>query len=153
MVRQFDIDNTMERERLRALVGRITDKELNLPYYKEGWTIAAGLAHLAFWDWYGLTKLRRWQQGGVAPSASDPSHSDSTAVNDALLPLALAMPPRTAAELAVAAAEAVDREVAAASPEFIEAVEALNEPFRLNRAIHRKLHLDEIEALLEAQKA
>jgi hypothetical protein len=148
MDRQFDTDNKRERERLRALVSRITDEELNLPYYKEGWTVAAGLAHLAFWDRYGLAKLRRWKQGGVTPSRSDPSRSESTVVNDALLPLALAMPPRTAAELAVSSAEAVDEEIEAASPEFVKAIEALNEPFRLNRSIHRKLHLDEIEALL-----
>jgi hypothetical protein len=151
MDRQFDIENIRERERLRALVGRITDEELNLPYYKEGWTVAAGLAHLAFWDWYALTKLRRWKQNGVASTRSDPSRSDSTAVNDALLPLTLAMPPRMAAELAVSAAEAVDREVAEAAPEFIKAIEAINEPFRLNRSIHRKLHLDEIEAILKAK--
>ena len=58
------------------------------------------------------------------------------------------MSPRTAAALAVTSAEGVDREIAAASPDFIKAVEALNEPYRLNRSIHRKLHLDEIEARL-----
>lgn len=50
MGRQYVIENTRERKRLRALVSRITDEELSLPYYKEGWTVAAGLAHLAFWD-------------------------------------------------------------------------------------------------------
>ena len=44
MERQFDIDNKRERERLRSLVSRITDEELDLPYYEEGWTIATGLA-------------------------------------------------------------------------------------------------------------
>jgi hypothetical protein len=150
--RQFDIENTRERERLRALVGGIRDEELNLPYYKEGWTVAAGLAHLAFWDQYGLARLRRWQTDGVAPSHSDPSRSDSTIVNDALLAIALAFPPRDAAALAVSAAEAVDKEIAAASDDFVQAVEALNEPFRLNRSIHRKLHLDEIEALLKEKR-
>jgi hypothetical protein len=153
MDRQFVIENKRECERLKALVSRITDEELALPYYKEGWTIAAGLAHLAFWDYYGLTVLRRWKQGGVAPSRSDPSRSDTTAVNDALLAITLAMPPRTAAGLAVAAAEAVNQEIAAASPRFIKDVEALKEPYRLNRSLHRKLHLDEIEALLKAKRA
>jgi hypothetical protein len=144
MDRQFDIENKKERERLRGLASRITDEELNLPYYKEGWTIAAGLAHLAFWDQYGLAILRRWKQGGVVAH----SHSDSNAVNDAVLALALAMPPRVAAELAIKSAEAIDREIKASSPDFVKAVEALNEPFRLYRSIHRKLHLDEIEVLL-----
>jgi hypothetical protein len=148
MERPYIHENARERARLRALVSRITDEELTLPYYKEGWTVAAGLAHLAFWDQYGLSRLRLWQETGVAAYRSDPSHSESTPVNDALLAVALAMPPRTAAELAVSSAEAVDREIAAASPDFVKAVEALNEPYRLNRSIHRKLHLDEIEALL-----
>ena len=149
MGRQFDIENKRERERLRALVGRITDEELNLPYDKEGWTVSAGLAHLAFWDQYGLAVLRRWKQGGVVAH----SHSDSNAVNDALLNVALAMPPRVAAGLAVTSAEAVDREIKSASADFVKAVEALKEPYRLNRSIHRKLHLDEIEALLKAKRA
>ena len=149
MDRPFEIENWKQLERLRALVSRITDEELDLPYYKEGWTIAAGLAHLAFWDHYGLAVLRRWKQEGVVSHA----HSDSNAVNDALLNVALAMPPRTAAELVVSSAEAVDREIESASPDFVKAVEALNEPYRLYRSIHRKLHLDEIEALLKAKRA
>jgi len=148
MDRQFDVENKKERDRLQALVNRVTDEELNLPYYKEGWTIAAGLAHLAFWDQYGLAVLRRWQQDGVVAH----SHSDSIAVNDAFFNIALAMPTRVAAGLAVSAAEAIDREIKALSPDFVKAVEALNEPYRLYRSIHRKLHLDEIEALLKAKK-
>jgi hypothetical protein len=148
MDRQFDIENTKERERLRALVSRITDEELKIPYYKEGWTIAAGLAHLAFWDQYGLAILRRWKQGGVLAH----SHSDSNAVNDAALVLALAIPPMAAAKLAISSAEAIDREIEQSSSDFVKAVEALKEPYRLNRSIHRKLHLDEIEALLKAKR-
>ncbi len=148
MDRQFDIENKRELQRLQALVRRITDEELNLPYYKEGWTIAAGLAHLAFWDQYGLAVLRRWKQDGVVAHA----HSDSFAVNDALFNVALAMPRRTAAQLAVTSAEAIDREIASASDDFVKAVEALKEPYRLYRSIHRKLHLDEIEALLKARR-
>ena len=89
MDRQFDIENKKERERLRALVSRITDEELNLPYYKEGWTVAAGLAHLAFWDQRALALLCHWKKSGVSPS----SGSDWDATNDALVPLALAIPP------------------------------------------------------------
>ena len=149
MALDYIAENNRERERIRALVSRITDEELDLPYYQEGWTIATGLAHLAFWDQYGLVFLRRCQQQGIVASDWARGSLDSYAVNDALVPLALAMSPRTAAALAITSAEAVDREIAAASPEFIRAVEALNQPFRLNRGIHRKLHLDEIEAVLE----
>jgi hypothetical protein len=145
----FDIENKRELERLRVLVSRITDEELKLPYYKEGWTVAAGLAHLAFWDQYGLAVLRRWKQDGVVAH----SHSDSNAVNDAFFNIALAMPPGLTGRLAVAAAEEIDREIGTLSAQFVKAVEALNEPFRLYRSIHRKLHLDEIEALLKARRS
>jgi hypothetical protein len=152
MERQFRVENNRERERLKALVDRITDEELKLIIYKEGWTVAAMLAHLAFWDQYGLAVLRRWKQEGVQASAWARGSTDSNAVNDGLLPLALAMPPRVAAALAVSAAESVDREIAASSPDFIKAIEALDQPFRLNRSLHRKLHLDEIEALLKTKR-
>ncbi len=144
MDRAFVQENARERERLKKMVKSLTDDELKLVIYKEGWTFAVVLAHVAFWDNYGLAKLRRWQQSGVATS-----RSDSDAVNDALQAIALVMPPRTAAELAVSSAEAVDREILALSPDFIKAVEALNEPYRLNRGFHRKMHLDEIEAFLK----
>ncbi len=62
MERQFVIENTKERERLRRLVNDMTDEELNLIIYKEGWTIAAVLAHLAFWDERRLALVQKWQQ-------------------------------------------------------------------------------------------
>jgi hypothetical protein len=151
MEKQFITDNNRERERLKKLVNRLTDEELNLVIYKEGWTIAVVLAHLAFWDQYGLSMLRRWKQSGVAVSPTNPSRSDTTPINDALFPIAMSIPPRPAAELAITSAEAVDKEIATESPEFVKAVEAIKQPYRLNRSVHRKMHLDEIEAFLKAR--
>ena len=54
-----------------------------------------------------------------------------------------------AAELAVSAAEAIDRELENASPDLITDIEGLGEDFRLYRCIHRKLHLDEINVILK----
>ena len=39
MDRQYIIDNEHELNRLRTLVDTITDEELSLTLYKEGWTI------------------------------------------------------------------------------------------------------------------
>ncbi|MGD0794363.1 MAG: maleylpyruvate isomerase N-terminal domain-containing protein [Dehalococcoidales bacterium] len=144
--RQFVTENKGERERLKKLVNEMTDKELKLIIYKEGWTIAVALAHLAFWDQYALALLKRWKKEGVYPS-----HREWDNINDALVPLALSIPPRVAAALAVSSAEAVDREIENSTPEFIKAVEALNEPFRLNRTFNRKTHLDEIDAFLKTK--
>ena len=46
-------------------------------------------------------------------------------------------------------AEAIDRELEDASSELISAIENLGERFRLYRSEHRKLHLDQIEEVLE----
>jgi hypothetical protein len=143
MDRSFVGENAKERERLRSLVGQLTDEELSLSM-ENGWTIAVAFAHLAFWDQRALTLIRKWKSDGVAPSPID---IDVT--NDSMLPLWLAIPPRAAAELAVSSTEAIDRELEASSSELISAIENLGESSRLYRATHRKLHLDEIEALLE----
>jgi hypothetical protein len=67
-------------------------------------------------------------------------------INDALLPQWRLIDPRAAANEAVAAAEATDDALANLAPEIVERVQALD-AFGLDRAKHRNLHLDEIEAL------
>jgi hypothetical protein len=147
MEKQYVIENARSRERLRKLVNNITDEELNLIIYKEGWAIAVALAHLAFWDERRRVMLRIWKQKGVAAS---PYVEDI--VNDTLVPLLLVIPPRKAAELAVLTADALDKELEELSSEMITAIEALKEPNALNRGIHRKMHLDEIDILLKAKR-
>jgi hypothetical protein len=149
MERQYVIENRKERERLKKLVNSLTDEELNLLIYKEGWTIATALGHLAFWDQIALGVLRKWRENGVTPEPS----MDVDILNDALLRLFLALPPRMIVELAVTFAEAADRAAAQSTTEFIRAIESSKEPpYRLNRGFHRKMHLDEIEALLKAKR-
>ncbi len=142
MALDFIAANRHERERLRTLVARLTEEELMRPM-GDHWTVAVALAHLAFWDERALFLLRKWQRQGPAPSPID---IDVT--NDCLLPTWRAIPPRAAANLAVAAAEAVDRELEAASPELISAIAKLGEDYRLYRSIHRRHHLDQIEAVI-----
>ena len=82
---------------------------------------------------------------GVAPSPIE----DIDVTNDSLLPLLLALPPRTAANLAISSAEAIDRELEESPSDLISAIENLGERFRLYRSEHRKLHLDQIEEFLK----
>ena len=145
MERPFVAENAKERERLRSLVERLTDKELSLPL-GNGWTITVALAHLSFWDQRILFLMRKWKKSGVEPSSID---IDVT--NDSLLSLWLAIPPRKAANLAIASAEAIDRELEETSSDFITEIEGLGEKFRLYRSIHRKLHLDQIEEFLKSK--
>lgn len=143
MERPFVAENAREGERLRSLVGRLTDQELNLPLGTD-WTVAVALAHLAFWDQRSLVLMQKWEDDGVAPCPIDVE-----VINESLLPLWLALPPRAAAGLAISAAEAIDRELEEAPDELIAAIESLGEKFRLYRSEHRKMHLDHIEAVLE----
>jgi hypothetical protein len=143
MDRSFVAENAKERERLKSLVGRLTDEELSLPL-GDDWTIAVALAHLSFWDQRSLSLLRKWKKSGVV----EPSPIDIDVTNDSLLSIWRAIPPRTAANLAVSSAEAIDRELQKASSDLIAKIESLGDKFRLYRSIHRKLHLDEIEGIL-----
>ena len=127
-----------ERRRLEALVDRLSDSELGT-----GWTVAGVLAHLAFWDQRAAFLLERWQRDGVGPS-----EADTDAINNAAKPQWLAIPPRDAAALAVAAARAADAAVDAASPELIDQIVSIGAPISLSRAEHRREHLDEIERAL-----
>jgi hypothetical protein len=147
MDRPFVAENAQERERLRSFVERLTDEELSLPL-GNGWTVAVAFAHLAFWDQRSLILMRKWKKSGVAPSPID---IDVT--NDSLLSLWLALPPRGAANLAISSAEAIDSELEEASSDLVTAIESLGEKFRLYRSIHRKLHLDEIEELLNKRSS
>jgi Mycothiol maleylpyruvate isomerase N-terminal domain len=139
--------NTESRQRLTALVRRLSDTDLALST-DYGWTVAALLAHLAFWDHRMSVILKRWQTEGLGPS-----EIDSAAVNDALRVVCHALEPRTAAELAITAAEKIDSELEELTAEYVKQLEehaaATNTQFRMNRSLHRTSHVDDIEALLK----
>jgi hypothetical protein len=139
--------NTESRQRLQALVSKLSDSDLarTTDY---GWTVAALLAHLAFWDHRMSNILKRWQTEGL-----DPSEIDSAAVNDSLKVICDALDPRTAAQLAISAAEKIDSELDTLTADFVKKLEdhanATNTQFRMNRSLHRNAHIDDIEALLK----
>ena len=142
----YSRQNTESRQRLAALVNRLNDEDLarTTDY---GWTIAALLAHLAFWDHRMSVILHRWQEQGF-----DASPIDSMAVNDALKVICHALEPRAAAQLALSAAQKVDAEFETLSDEFVKQIEqhieATSTQFRMNRSLHRDAHLQDIELLL-----
>ena len=146
MDRPYVAENTKERERLSALVRRLTDEELSLPL-GDDWTIAVGLAHLSFWDQRSLILVRKWKKSRIV----EPSPIDIDITNDSLLSIWLAIPPRAAANLAVSSAEEIDRELEEASADLISKIDSLGEKFRLYRSIHRKLHVDQIVKLLNSR--
>jgi hypothetical protein len=127
---------------LRALLARLSDEDLKVSL-GEGWTVAAMLVHLAFWDQRQLAVLEKWHREGVKPVITE-----SDIVNAALLPLALSLPPQTAAQLALQAAEAINQAVAQVTPDMADQIEAIDHSHVLWRVRHRRDHLNQISQAL-----
>jgi hypothetical protein len=142
--RSYIAENDRERGRLEALVKRLDDAGLSRPM-PAGWTVAAVLAHLAFWDERIVVLSELLRRGATVPKEGA---DDVDWINDAAKPAQLALPPRRAATLAVDTARAADQAVAALSDDLIAKNAAAGSPIRLLRAAHRREHLDEIEQVL-----
>ena len=135
-------ENTAEREHLSSLANRLTDEELARPL-DAGWTVSAVLAHLAFWDHRALVLIKKWEKEGIGPSPMD-----TDIVNEATRLLCLAIPPRTAAELAISCAQNIDRPLNESPPQWPADIERIGKTVHLNRADHRRDHLGQIEKAL-----
>ncbi len=150
MTASFVQENDESRRRLKALTQNLSDRELALST-EYGWTVAALLAHLAFWDQRMVVLLKRWQETDL-----DASPIDSAAVNESIKPICHAVEPRRAVELCLASAEALDAELAALTPDLVKRIEAhaqaTSTPVRMNRALHRNDHLKDIELLLQQNR-
>jgi hypothetical protein len=144
--RHFVGENIAERQRLHALVARLTDVDMGRPL-GDGWTVAAGLCHLAFWDrlcWLG--KFDEWDRAGAVALSRLP---DADRINDAMLPWWLAVSYDQTRHEVVAADEAIDSRVETVADAVVEQILALR-PRTIVRAVHRREHLDQIERLLGA---
>lgn len=139
--RTFVERNRAATDRLRTLAATHTDAEFQRPV-GEHWTAAIALAHLAFWDRRVLALVDAAATAGVPVDMPI-----DLAVNDISLPLWAALPPRAAADLAVASAEMLDRRLAELPAAQVEAMRARSERW-IDRSLHRNAHLDEIEAAL-----
>lgn len=142
----YSEQNAKSRSRLETFLRGLSDNDLarSTDY---GWTVAALLAHLAFWDQRMIMILRRWQQEGL-----DASPIDSEVVNNSLRVICHSLEPRAAIELCLSSAQSVDAELDTLTADFVKKLEehaAVTETqFRLNRSLHRDAHLNDIEALL-----
>jgi hypothetical protein len=146
--RAYVAANDAERERLRSLIARLSDEDLRR-VMPGGWTMAAVLAHIGFWDARVIALLDKWGRG-VEPSATDYEPEDVDWVNDAAKPLCLALPPREAAQLSLQLAAEADGKVAALSDAMLATIRRAGNPLNVLRAEHRQEHLDDIERALSA---
>jgi Mycothiol maleylpyruvate isomerase N-terminal domain len=146
--RAYVAENTRERERLRSLVERLTNDELQQPV-NEYWTVAAILGHIAFWDARILSLADKLERGDpFTPSDTEPEDVDW--INDASRPLIHTIRPREVAELAVRIAEETDARVATLPVDRLFPRDP-ESPLYAVRASHRAEHLDDVEAALNAR--
>jgi hypothetical protein len=145
MDRSFVAANARELERMRALVSRLSDRQLG-DMVNEYWSVAGVLGHIAFWDGRALYlagKLQRREP--FTGSENEPEDVDW--INDSSRPLIQAIAPRAVAELAVSIAEETDELVASLTDEMLAGLDETS-PLNPVRANHRGEHLDEIEAAI-----
>ncbi len=142
--RSYVAENDRERRRLEALVGKLDDSALSRAM-PAGWTVAAVLAHLAFWDQRIVLLSEQLRRDASVPPAEA---GNVDWINDAAKPTQLALAPRRAATLAVETARAADQAVATLSDDLLAKNAAAGSPINLLRAEHRREHLDEIEHVL-----
>ena len=134
--------NRAATDRIRALVTRLSDKELQSPVGKH-WTVAVTLVHLAFWDRRVINILERTERDGKLFNPEI-----DVAVNDIASPFWAAIPPREAARIALETAEELDERLANLPPATLEQLYACNERWVL-RTLHRSEHLAKIDAALQ----
>jgi hypothetical protein len=140
--RSFVALNRAATDRMRALAARLTDAEMQHPV-GEHWTAAIVFAHLAFLDRRALWVLDATERAG---QVVNPDYN--IFVNDVVLPLLAAIPPREAVRLALEIAEEIDQRLEAYPPDLLELIRAEYKRY-VFRAYHRTEHLDEAEAALK----
>jgi hypothetical protein len=144
--RSFVAANARELARMRALVSRLSDRQLGA-MVNEYWSVAGLLGHIAFWDGRALFYAGKLLRGeSFTPSDSEPEDVDW--INDSSRPLIHAIAPRALAELATSIAEETDELVASLSNELLAGLDETS-PLNPMRASHRGEHLDEIEAAIQ----
>ena len=139
--------NDEQRARLHALVARLDEAALRQVIHDD-WTVAAKLAHLAYWDRFALSILGRWGRGEDYVLDELPTFYNDC-LNDALLVESLALPPSVAARLAEEAADTIDRRLRSLAPDARDRLLTDRDAeWLLRRHRHRAEHLDEIEGRL-----
>lgn len=136
--------NADAQHQLRDLVNGLSDADLDHPL-GEGWTVASALGHLAFWDGRQRAALQSLIETGELAVESD---AESHVTNEALLPVLLALDPRTAANLALESAEAIDTAVARLPADLRDLVLSGDGEHMVRRWRHRREHIDQISAAL-----
>jgi hypothetical protein len=134
--------NEEQRRRLVALGAKLTAPQW-AARLANGWTVAALFGHLGFWDRVTLALIERYEREGVVPVKSD-----FNTLNAVLATLFERMSPGQCHAWAVEAADALDARIEALAPALVAEIIEKDGERRIHRHIHRRNHLDQVEALL-----
>lgn len=145
MDRSYIQRNAETRQKLRDLVANLDTATLTRPM-DEDWTIAAVMAHLAFWDEWNLVRWRKYRETGGIAGISSVAAIDM--INDSALPAQRALDPHTAVALGLETAEASDRYIEELPDDLVAFALSDNRNIYLDRAIHRDKHIPDIERVL-----
>jgi hypothetical protein len=143
VIKDHNARNRAARERLDALIARVGERDVVLD---DGWTAAALLAHLAFWDRLAAARLERHLREGEPPVFATDAVTDLT--NAAGMRQWKETPLHVAGAQAREAAIEIDRLIETLPTEKLDGLKALGRPFLIDRSDHRKEHLDQIERAL-----
>ena len=143
MTKDHNARNRAARERLEAVIARVGDRDVVL---SDGWTAAALLGHLAFWDRLAVARLEKHLREGQPPVSAPDEVTDLT--NAAGMRQWKETPVGLAGEQAREAAAEIDRLIETLPADKLDGLKALGRSYLIDRSNHRKEHLDQIERAL-----
>jgi hypothetical protein len=145
--RGFVRENDDARAELRELAERLDEPSLQITL-SSGWTVAAALCHLAFWDQRAFFLLAEWERAGkLEPTRLSPQSIDS--INHSVNAIAGAVAGRDAVRLALDSAAVVDAQVAGLGDKLVEDLFAAGLDRHLRRSLHRREHMQKIREALQ----
>jgi hypothetical protein len=136
--------NAESRDRLLALVESLDEQTLQRQVDEE-WTIAALLAHVAFWDQICAVRWDAYNTGG---SLADVPDTLIDFINAANLPMWRALSGRAAVDLLRQAMDETDARIARLPQAAVQAATSGGFTFMLDRTGHRNEHTAQITAFL-----
>lgn len=145
--RSFVDENDAARVELSEFIAGLDERSFKCPV-GSGWTISTCLCHLAFWDHRVLFLLNEWGRTGQLETSRLSSQSVNS-INEAVNAISQDVPGAAAAKLALDTALAVDSLLASISDDLISQLVSVGFERYLKRSLHRREHLQKMEAVLQ----
>jgi len=145
-IQSFLQENHASRMELSEIIAGLDERALQT-VTRPGWSVAATLYHLAFWDQRALACLQQWERGGEIGAGRLDSQAIHS-INQAVHAISQAVPVSAAVQFALESASAVDGYLAHAGQEFLGQLLAAGLERYVRRSLHRREHLGSISEAL-----